>query len=123
MGSASGPPGFGELERRPTACWRSWSLSPDTTGSEEEAMRSKSGQPSELGGNRSSCGTGDQAAKARRAAALVVVALVAAFACGGGSSDSGSGQSLTGPSGGGDQVTWTFDGTNLQASSNGMSAT
>src|SRR5262249_61842971 len=116
MGSASGQPGFGELESRPTACWRSWSLSPDTTGSEEEAMRSKSGQPSELGGNRSSCGTGDQAAKARRAAALVVVALVAAFACGGGSSDSRRGETLTGPSRGGGPGPGTLGGPSLPAS-------
>lgn len=89
-------------------------------------MGSKSGQPSELRANRNSCGTGDQAAKGRWAVALIVVAFSAAFACGGGSSDTGGAPAgaLTGPTGGGgDQFTWSVDGQNFQASSNGMSAT
>jgi len=89
-------------------------------------MGSKCGQPSELRGNRNSCGTGDQAAKALSSAAFILIAVIGAFACGGGPSESAGGPTgnLTAPSGGGaDQVTWTFDGKNFQASGNGMSVT
>src|SRR5215204_7629747 len=68
IGSASGPIGLGDADSRPSACWRSRSLSPEMAGSAFDDMdvnlldlrelRACAGE-----GDRSRDAAGDQAAK------------------------------------------------------------